>query len=130
MKVLVVGSGGREHAIAWKLSQSPLLTRLYIAPGNAGMADLGILVPLDVTDAAGILAFARHEMIDLVVIGPETSLAAGVSDALRNSGIAVFGPSQFAAQIGDFKNVFQAIHAAASYSHSQFCGLFKLSGSL
>ncbi len=99
MKVLVVGSGGREHAIAWKISQSPRLTRLYIAPGNAGMADLGMLAPLAVEDSAGILAFAQREGIDLVVIGPEAALAAGVSDVLRACGIAVFGPSQAAAQI-------------------------------
>lgn len=99
MKVLVVGSGGREHAIAWKISQSSHLTRLYLAPGNAGMANLGALVPLAVEDSAGILGFAHREEIDLVVIGPEVALAAGVSDVLRASGVAVFGPSQAAAQI-------------------------------
>lgn len=99
MKVLVIGSGGREHAIAWKLSQSPLLSHQFLAPGNAGMADLGELVALDVEDSAGILAFALREAIDLVVIGPESALAAGVSDALRASGVTVFGPSKTAAQI-------------------------------
>lgn len=99
MKVLLIGSGGREHAIAWKLSQSPLLTDLYIAPGNIGMLNLGTLVPLSVEDSAGILAFAQEKGIDLVVIGPEAALAAGVSDMLRSHGIAVFGPSQAAAQI-------------------------------
>jgi len=99
MKVLLIGSGGREHAIAWKLSQSPLLTQLYIAPGNVGMLPLGILVPLNVEDGAGILAFTQNEGIDLVVIGPEASLAAGVSDILRSHGIPVFGPSQAAARM-------------------------------
>jgi len=99
MKVLLIGGGGREHAIAWKLSQSPLLTQLFIAPGNVGMSNLGKLVPLEVEDKAGILAFAKQECIDLVVIGPEAALAAGVSDTLRASGIAVFGPSQAAAQL-------------------------------
>jgi phosphoribosylamine--glycine ligase/phosphoribosylaminoimidazole synthetase len=99
MKVLVVGSGGREHAIAWKISQSPRLTRLYLAPGNAGMANLGALVPLDVEDSAGILAFALREEIDIVVIGPEAALAAGVSDILRANVVTVFGPSKKAAQM-------------------------------
>ena len=99
MNVLLIGSGGREHAIAWKLSQSPLLDQLYIAPGNIGMAELGILVPLAVEDSTGILTFAKNKGIDLVVIGPEIALAAGVSDALRSHGIAVFGPSQAAARI-------------------------------
>lgn len=99
MKVLIIGSGGREHAIAWKVSQSPLLSSLYMAPGNAGMADLGELVPLEVGDGKGILAFARQEKIDLVVIGPEAALAAGVSDTLQAGGITVFGPSQYAARM-------------------------------
>lgn len=99
MKVLVIGSGGREHAIAWKISQSPLLSHLYIAPGNAGMAGLGELVPLAVGDGEGILAFAKREKIDLVVIGPEAALAAGVSDVLQAGGVTVFGPSQYAAQM-------------------------------
>ena len=99
MKVLLIGSGGREHAIAYKLSQSPLLTRLFIAPGNVGMLSLGTLVPLGVEDSVGILAFAQIEKIDLVVIGPEVALAAGVSDMLRKNGIPVFGPSQAAAQM-------------------------------
>ncbi len=103
MNVLLVGSGGREHAIAWKISQSPLLTQLYIAPGNVGMVDLGILVPLAVEDAAGILAFCQLKAIDLVVIGPEAALAAGVSDMLRSHGFAVFGPSQAAARIESSK---------------------------
>ncbi len=103
MKVLVIGSGGREHAIAWKVSQSTRLTKLFIAPGNAGMAGLGELVSLSVEDADGITRFALQNKIDLVVIGPEAALAAGVSDALRAKGIAVFGPSQYGAQIESSK---------------------------
>jgi phosphoribosylamine--glycine ligase/phosphoribosylformylglycinamidine cyclo-ligase len=103
MKVLVIGSGGREHAIAWKISQSPRLTKLYIAPGNAGMAALGELVPLNVEDADGITWFALQNKIDLVVIGPEAALAAGVSDALGAKGISVFGPSRYSAQIESSK---------------------------
>lgn len=103
MRVLVIGSGGREHAIAWKISQSPRLTKLYIAPGNAGMSGLGELVPLNVEDANGLTWFALQNKIDLVVIGPEAALAAGVSDALREKGIAVFGPSRYDAQIESSK---------------------------
>jgi phosphoribosylamine--glycine ligase/phosphoribosylaminoimidazole synthetase len=103
MNVLLIGSGGREHAIAWKLNQSPLLNHLYIAPGNIGMASLGTLVPLHVEDSTGILAFVQSNAVDLVVIGPEVALAAGVSDGLRAQGIAVFGPSQAAAQIESSK---------------------------
>jgi phosphoribosylamine--glycine ligase/phosphoribosylformylglycinamidine cyclo-ligase len=99
MKVLLIGSGGREHAIAWKLNQSPLLTQLYIAPGNVGMKDLGTLVPLSVTDTLGILAFSQKQRIDLVVVGPEAALAAGVCDLLLGQGISVFGPLQAAAQL-------------------------------
>lgn len=99
MKVMIIGSGGREHAIAWKVSQSPLLSHLYVAPGNAGMAGLGDLVPIESVDSYGIAAFAIKEKIDLVVIGPEAALAAGVSDALAAAGITVFGPSRFAAQM-------------------------------
>lgn len=104
MKVLILGSGGREHAIAWKICQSPQLTHLYIAPGNAGMAGLGDLVPLAVDDGSEILAFAAREKIDLVIIGPEAALAAGVSDMLRAEGVAVFAPSQAAAQIETSKS--------------------------
>jgi phosphoribosylamine--glycine ligase/phosphoribosylaminoimidazole synthetase len=99
MKVLLIGSGGREHALAWKLSQSAGTNQLFIAPGNCGMAGLGTLVPLKVDDAAGLANFARENKIDLAVIGPEAALEAGVSDALRAAGAAVFGPSQAAAQL-------------------------------
>jgi phosphoribosylamine--glycine ligase/phosphoribosylaminoimidazole synthetase len=99
MKVLIVGSGGREHALAWKISQSPLLTQLAIAPGNDGMRNLGPLVSLAVEDADGITDYATREAIDLVVVGPEAALQAGVSDTLRAAGVAVFGPSQAAAQM-------------------------------
>jgi phosphoribosylamine--glycine ligase/phosphoribosylaminoimidazole synthetase len=99
MKVLILGSGGREHAIAWKARQSPHLEQLFIAPGNAGMEELATLVALAVEDGPGILAFVERSKIDLVVIGPEAALAAGVSDTLAAHGVAVFGPSQAAARI-------------------------------
>ena len=104
MKVLIIGSGGREHAIAWKISQSPLLSDLYLAPGSDGMSSLGKLVPINVDDATSITEFAINEGIDLTIIGPEVALAAGVSDRLRENGVAVFGPSQAAARIETSKS--------------------------
>lgn len=99
MKVLIIGSGGREHTLAWKLAQSDKQPRMYFAPGNVGMSDLGELVDLAVDDVTGITQFAVDKSIDLVVIGPEAALEAGVSDSLRSSGIAVFGPCKAAAQL-------------------------------
>lgn len=99
MKVLLIGSGGREHALAWKLAQSPLLTALYAAPGNPGIAEEATLVDLDTEDHGAVLAFCRKEAIDFVVVGPEAPLVAGLADTLRDGGIAVFGPSAAAAQL-------------------------------
>ncbi|MCB1490568.1 MAG: phosphoribosylamine--glycine ligase, partial [Rhodobiaceae bacterium] len=91
MKVLLIGSGGREHALAWAISASPLLTTLYAAPGNAGIAKVAEIAPLDIDDHAAVIAFCRDKAIDLVVVGPEAPLAAGIADALTDAGIAVFG---------------------------------------
>jgi len=100
LKVLVVGSGGREHALVWKISQSPELTELHVAPGSAAMAELAECHPeTKATDLAGILALSQREAIDLVVVGPEDPLADGLSDRLREAGIATFGPSAAAAQL-------------------------------
>lgn len=99
MNILVVGSGGREHAIAWALKKSPRVGGLYIAPGNAGTAALGINVAINSEDLAGLVTFAREKAIDLVVVGPEAPLALGLTDALAAAGIRVFGPSKVAAQL-------------------------------
>lgn len=99
MKVLLIGSGGREHALAWKIAQSPLLTKLYAAPGNPGIAEEAELVTLDTDDHAAVVAFCKDKAIDFVVVGPEAPLVAGISDRLREVGIAVFGPSAAAAQL-------------------------------
>jgi phosphoribosylamine--glycine ligase len=99
MNVLLLGGGGREHALAWKIAQSPRLARLWCAPGSDAMADLGTCVPLDPCDPAAVALFARDRGIDLVVIGPEAPLAAGVADALEAAGIPVFGPSAAAARL-------------------------------
>ncbi len=99
MKVLLIGSGGREHALAWKLAQSPLLTELFAAPGNPGIAEHATLVSLNVEDNDAVLSFCRNNGIEFVVVGPEAPLVAGLADALRAGGIAVFGPSAAAAQL-------------------------------
>ncbi|MDY6962338.1 MAG: phosphoribosylamine--glycine ligase, partial [Pseudomonadota bacterium] len=99
MKVLLIGSGGREHALAWKLAQSTKLTKLFAAPGNPGIAEHAELVALDTDDHAAVIDFCRREDIGLVVVGPEAPLVAGLADRLRDAGLAVFGPSAAAAQL-------------------------------
>lgn len=95
----MIGSGGREHALAWKLARSPLLGTLYAAPGNPGIAQVATLVPLDVADHAAVVRFCVEQTVRLVVVGPEAPLVAGLADDLRSSGIATFGPSAAAAQL-------------------------------
>lgn len=99
MNVLLIGSGGREHALAWKLAQSPRLTALYIAPGNAGTLTLGENVALDVKDHSAVIAFAKEKKIQLVVVGPDDPLAEGIVDSLYSAGILAFGPTQGAAKL-------------------------------
>ena len=97
MKVLIIGSGGREHALAWKISQSPLLTKLYAAPGNAGVAQFAECHPIESEDLPALLAFAKKENIDLTVVGPEAPLAAGIVDEFQKEGLKIFGPTRSAA---------------------------------
>jgi phosphoribosylamine---glycine ligase len=104
VKVLLVGSGGREHALAWKLSQASRLDELHAAPGNPGIADLGRCHPVRAEDGEGLLALARSLDVDLVVVGPEAPLVAGVADDLRHLGVPVFGPSAAAARIEGSKS--------------------------
>ena len=99
MNILLVGSGGREHALAWKIAQSPLVKRLVIAPGNPGMEKLGELRPVKVTDADQLAALAREIRADLVVVGPESALEKGLADRLNAAGIPCFGPTAKAAQL-------------------------------
>ena len=99
MNILLLGSGGREHALAWKLAQSPLCETLYAAPGNPGIGQDAELVQLDATDHAALVAFCDAQRIGLVVIGPEAPLVDGLADSLRAAGVAVFGPSKAAAQL-------------------------------
>src|SRR5688572_13585844 len=104
MKVLLIGSGGREHALAWKLAASPLLSKLYAAPGNPGIAEEAEIVALNADDHAAVIAFAREKKIDLVVVGPEAPLTAGLADALIAAKIKVFGPQQAPAQLEGSKS--------------------------
>ena len=113
MRVLIVGGGGREHAIAWKLRQSSRLKELYCAPGNAGIAQLASIVPLKDSDIDGITSFAVEKRIDLVVVGPEAPLAAGLVDELQKRGVAAFGPSRQAAMIESSKSFAKRIMSRA-----------------
>jgi phosphoribosylamine--glycine ligase len=113
VRVLLVGSGGREHALAWKLAQSPELTELHCAPGNPGIARHGHCHPVRGEDAEGLLGLARELAVDLVVVGPEAPLVEGVGDALRKSGVAVFGPSRAAAAIEGSKSFAKDVMRAA-----------------
>jgi len=113
VRVLLVGSGGREHALAWKLAQAPSLTDLHAAPGSPGIARLGECHPIRAEDAEGLLALAHALDIDLVVVGPEAPLVAGVADVLRHAGTAVFGPSAAAAALEGSKSFAKEIMAAA-----------------
>jgi phosphoribosylamine--glycine ligase len=103
MRILVLGSGAREHAIVWKLKQSPLVTKIYCAPGNAGIGQISELVELVPTDVKAVVGFALRERVDLVVVGPEGPLAAGVADALEEEHIPVFGPHRNAALLESSK---------------------------
>src|SRR4029077_20792741 len=99
MNILLLGSGGREHALAWKVSASPLVDRLYCAPGNAGIARECEVIALDIADHAAVIAFCRAQKIDLVVVGPEGPLCAGIVDDLAAAGIKAFGPTRAAARL-------------------------------
>jgi phosphoribosylamine--glycine ligase len=113
MNVLLIGSGGREHALAWAISGSPALTRFFCAPGNAGIAACAEIVALDVTDHAAITSFCQDHAIDLVVVGPEAPLVAGLADDLLAAGISVFGPSKAAAALEGSKAFMKEICAEA-----------------
>jgi len=109
MHILLLGSGGREHALAWKIAASPLVTKLWCAPGNAGIAREAECVALDITDHAAVIDFCRTQAVDLVVVGPETPLAAGIVDDLAGAGIKAFGPSRQASQLEGSKGFTKAL---------------------
>ncbi|TVQ39782.1 MAG: phosphoribosylamine--glycine ligase, partial [Geminicoccaceae bacterium] len=120
MRVLVVGSGGREHALVWALEASPLVTALFAAPGNPGMTELATLVPLGATDVAGLVDWSKANAIDLVVVGPEAPLAAGLVDALEAAGVKAFGPSRAAAQLESSKAFAKAFCARHRIPTAEF----------
>jgi phosphoribosylamine--glycine ligase len=123
MNVLLLGGGGREHALAWKMAQSPKLSQLYIAPGNAGTLQHGENVDLPITDAEAVTSWAQEHKIDLVVIGPEAPLVAGVADHLRQHGIATIGPGIEGAQLEgskDFSKRFMQRHGIPTAAYATF----------
>lgn len=109
MHILLLGSGGREHALAWKIAASPLVTKFWCAPGNAGIAREAECVALDVADHAAVIDFCKQNAVELVVVGPETPLAAGIVDDLAAAGIKAFGPSKLAAQLESSKGFTKAL---------------------
>jgi phosphoribosylamine---glycine ligase len=113
LNVLLIGGGGREHALAWKLKQSPLLGTLYCAPGNAGIAEVAEIVALDIGDHAAVARFCKEREVGLVIIGPEAPLVAGLTDDLEGQGITVFGPSQAAARLEGSKGFTKDLCARA-----------------
>ena len=127
MKVLVVGKGGREHALVWKLAQSPRAERVYCAPGNAGTAEDGINVPIEANDLDRLVRFARKESIGLTVVGPEEPLALGIVDIFQKAGLRVFGPSREAAQI-EASKVFakQLMRHAEKHARDEGYGIIGL----
>ncbi|SMY08685.1 phosphoribosylamine--glycine ligase [Flavimaricola marinus] len=114
MNILILGSGGREHALAWAVMQNPKCDRLIVAPGNAGIAEIADCAALDILDGDAVVGFASENAIDLVIVGPEAPLEAGVSDACRAAGLVVFGPSAAAAQLETSKTFTKTICDAAN----------------
>ncbi|MGX9357186.1 phosphoribosylamine--glycine ligase [Roseobacteraceae bacterium S113] len=114
MNILILGGGGREHALAWAVHQNPKCDKLIVAPGNAGIAQIADLAAIDANDGGAVIALCEAEAVDLVIIGPEAPLAAGVADRLRDAGISVFGPSAAAAQLEASKRFTKEICAAAN----------------
>ncbi|WP_315385932.1 phosphoribosylamine--glycine ligase [Microvirgula aerodenitrificans] len=123
MKVMVIGGGGREHALAWRIAKSPRVSKVFVAPGNAGTALDPHLTNIAVTDIPALVAFARDEDVALTVVGPEAPLAAGVVDAFRAAGLKIFGPTQYAAQLEsskDFAKAFMKRHGIPTAAYETF----------
>ncbi len=130
MKILVVGSGGREHAMVWKLAQSPRMPTLYCAPGNAGIESLATCVPIKVDDIIGLKAFVQSEKIDLTVVGPEAPLALGIVDEFRKAKLKIFGPTKGAARIEASKVFSKEIMVSAKILTAQAQSFDRLASAL
>ena len=133
MKILIVGGGGREHAIAWKLAQSKKVDKLYCAPGNAGIAEVAECVAIKAEDVEGICAFAKEKKIDLTVIGPEVPLSMGIVDALAAEGLKAFGPNRKCAQLEgskSFTKAFLARHHIPTAGYKEFTDIDALKKSV
>ena len=123
MNILVVGGGGREHALAWKVAQSPRVSQVFVAPGNAGTAADPDLCNVPIDDIATLVAFAKREEVGLTIVGPEAPLAAGIVDAFRDAGLRIFGPTRAAAQLEsskDFAKAFMARHGIPTAAYRTF----------
>ena len=123
MKVLVVGGGGREHALAWKVAQSPRVAKVFVAPGNAGTAAAPNLINVPIVDIATLVAFAKREAVALTIVGPEGPLAAGIVDVFTAAGLRIFGPTQAAARLEsskDFAKAFMARHGIPTAAYGTF----------
>ena len=120
LRVLVVGSGGREHALAWKIAQSPLVRTVFAAPGNPGMARVATLVPIPVEDLEGMVRWAKDAAVDLVVVGPEAPLVAGLADRLQAAGVPTFGASAAAARIEGSKAFAKEVMSAAGIPTAEY----------
>jgi len=123
MNVLILGSGGREHALAWKIAQSPQVGRLYCAPGNPGIAQVAECVPLGVNDFEGLIAFAKEHAVELTVVGPEDPLARGITDRFAEAGLTVFGPTAAAARLESskvFAKEFLLRHGIPTAAYAEF----------
>ena len=99
MNILVIGSGGREHALVWKIKQSPMAAQVFCAPGNAGIAEIAELIPIKPTDTDALISFVKNNSIDLTIVGPEQPLTEGIVDKFEANGLMIFGPSQRAAEL-------------------------------
>ena len=130
MRVLVVGSGGREHALAWRLAQSPSVTEIFSAPGNSGTAQLGANLHISDTDLDGIVAASIEHAVELVVVGPETPLALGLSDRLNAAGIPAFGPTRAAAQLESSKSFARSVMDAAGVPGPNYRVFQNVAGAL
>ncbi|MDE2360079.1 MAG: phosphoribosylamine--glycine ligase, partial [Betaproteobacteria bacterium] len=123
MNVLIVGAGGREHALAWKVAQSPRVAKVFVAPGNAGTGRDPDLTNVPIDDIPALIAFSKRESVGLTVVGPEAPLAAGIVDAFRAAGLRIFGPTRDAAQLEsskDFAKAFMQRHAIPSAEYRSF----------